>query len=78
MRSAALADLSRIQSLGILVITRVVDLLVLFALVLLASFVLPAHETAAIQRFQHHYARAHRRAGQRAVAAEAQTRPPAA
>jgi glycosyltransferase 2 family protein len=46
-----LADLSRIQSLGILVITRVVDLLVLFALVLLASFVLPARETAAIQRF---------------------------
>jgi uncharacterized protein (TIRG00374 family) len=36
-----LADLSRIQSLGILVITRVVDLLVLFGLVLIASFVLP-------------------------------------
>ncbi len=36
-----LADLSRIQALGIQVITRVVDLLVLFALVLGASLVLP-------------------------------------
>ncbi len=36
-----LADVSRIQSLGIVVITRLFDLFVLFALALCASFVLP-------------------------------------
>lgn len=46
-----LADLSRIQSLGILVITRVVDLLVLFALVLTASLVLAGPTVRAYQRF---------------------------
>ncbi|MEW6251514.1 MAG: lysylphosphatidylglycerol synthase transmembrane domain-containing protein [Planctomycetota bacterium] len=36
-----LADLSRVQSLGILVLTRVVDLFVLFTLVLVATIILP-------------------------------------
>ena len=44
-----LADLSRIQSLGIIVITRLVDLLVLFGLVLAASFILPSPALARVR-----------------------------
>ncbi len=37
-----LADLSRVQSLGLMIVTRIADVLIVFALVLGASFVLPS------------------------------------
>ena len=44
-----LNDLSRLQSLGIIVVTRVIDVLVVFALVLAASFVLSSPTLRTLQ-----------------------------